>query len=54
MHGMKGHTMKNVLEEVLLEPIVQDEQVTIHDSVELEKELQIWIQQFLKIILSEI
>ena len=46
--------MKNVLEEVLVEPIVQDEQVTIHDSVELEQELQKWIQQILKIMLSEI
>ena len=45
--------MKNVLEEVLAEPVVQDEQVTIHDSVELEKELQEWIQQILKIMLSE-
>jgi len=46
--------MKNVLEEVLVEPIVQDEQATIHDSIEMEKEMQKWIQQILKIMLSEI
>jgi hypothetical protein len=44
--------MKNVQEEVLLEP--EQDQVTIHDSLEMEKEVKEWIQQILKLMLSEI
>jgi hypothetical protein len=47
--------MNNVLEkEVPVEVDTQEVLTLVHDSVKMEKELQEWIQQVLKMMLSEI
>jgi len=46
--------MEDTLEKEILVDVGEDSTIAIHDALELEKELQQWIQQVLNVMLSEI
>jgi hypothetical protein len=46
--------MNDILEKEVLVEVEQDSTIAIHDSLELDKELQQWIQSVIKVMLSEI